>query len=162
MCTSEITLKKFLKLLLQIEFWGTFFTVLFNYVTRFCVLYIVASYLRLYPCRWMERKALTCVGCIGSLLISWLSVAVMAIWPADLSASYYFVADCNKILPLVTALFAFLFFKNLKLGTNKLINVIASVALERLAGQCRVLRNGFHGYTYGFECGGSLYSMYNY
>ena len=41
---------------------------------------------------------------------------------------YYFVADSNKILALITAFCAFMFFKNLNLGYNKFINKVAASA----------------------------------
>ena len=40
--------------------------------------------------------------------------------------SYFFVSDSNKILALTTGISAFLFFKNLKVGYNKIINTIAA------------------------------------
>lgn len=41
-------------------------------------------------------------------------------------AYYYFVSDSNKILALVTAVCAFMFFKNLRLRYSPIINEIAS------------------------------------
>lgn len=42
--------------------------------------------------------------------------------------SYFFIADSNKPLAVITAIFAFLFFKNLKIGYSKIINTIAASA----------------------------------
>ena len=39
---------------------------------------------------------------------------------------YYFVADSNKVLALITGVSTFLFFKNLKIGYSKAINTIAA------------------------------------
>ena len=41
---------------------------------------------------------------------------------------YFLVADSNKPLAVSTAVFAFLFFKNLKFGYSKIINTIAASA----------------------------------
>ena len=41
---------------------------------------------------------------------------------------YFFVVDSNKPLAIATALSAFLYFKNLKMGYSKLINTIAASA----------------------------------
>lgn len=42
--------------------------------------------------------------------------------------SYFFVHDSNKPLAVATAVCAFLFFKNLKMGYSKVINTIAASA----------------------------------
>ena len=39
---------------------------------------------------------------------------------------YFFVSDSNKVLALATGVSAFLFFKNIKIGYNKIINTIAA------------------------------------
>lgn len=39
---------------------------------------------------------------------------------------YFFVVDSNKPLAVVTAIFAFLFFKNLKIKYSKLVNTVAA------------------------------------
>ena len=40
--------------------------------------------------------------------------------------SYFLVADSNKPRAVLTAVFAFLFFKNLEIGYSKVINIIAA------------------------------------
>ena len=104
----------------------------FNYITWFSVIYLVAAYLRLYPKNWFENGKLCAVAAAGTLLLSWLSVVGIAyftsktetglVWP------YYWVADSNKLLALATAVSAFLFFKNLKIGCSKGINTVAASA----------------------------------
>lgn len=104
----------------------------FNYITWFSVIYLVAAYLRLYPKDWFENGKLCAVAAAGTLLLSWLSVVGIAyftsktetglVWP------YYWVADSNKLLALATAVSAFLFFKNLKIGCSKGINTVAASA----------------------------------
>ena len=42
--------------------------------------------------------------------------------------SYFFVSDSNKPLAVLTAVFAFLFFKNLEIGYSKVVNTIAASA----------------------------------
>ena len=103
--------------------------VTFNYVTWFCILYIVASYLRLYPKPWTENVKITGLLAAGSLLISWASVLVLA-WLCERygmepSRCCFFVADSNKILAVSTGVFVFLFFKNWKIGYSRWINAVA-------------------------------------
>ena len=104
--------------------------VVFNYITWFGVLYIIASYIRLYPKECFSNIKVT--GSIAgvSLLLSWASVIVLAMLSRmvgkGVGLCYFFVADSNKVLALVTGVGAFLFFKNLKIGYSKAINTIAA------------------------------------
>lgn len=104
--------------------------VVFNYVTWFSILYIVASYIRLYPKEWFGNQKL--VGSIAdvSLLFSWMSVLLLAFISRHIEKSiglaYFFVSDSNKILALATGVGTFLFFKNLKMGYSKVINKVAA------------------------------------
>ncbi len=106
--------------------------VLFNYTTWFSVIYIIASYIRLYPKRWFDNRKLTGALAAGTLLLSWLSVVLITaiyagrIHGADTWLAYFFVSDSNKILAVATAVCAFLFFKNLNMGYSKVINTIAA------------------------------------
>lgn len=104
--------------------------VVFNYITWFSILYVIASYIRLYPKEWFSDVKVT--GSIAgvSLLLSWASVAVLAalsrIIGKGVGICYFLVADSNKVLALATGISGFLFFKNLKIGYSKVINTIAA------------------------------------
>lgn len=104
--------------------------VVFNYVTWFSILYVIASYIRLYPKDWFSSTKITGFLAGASLLLSWMSVIVLAIVSRfigkEIGICYYFVADSNKVLALITGVSAFLFFKNLKIGYSKAINTIAA------------------------------------
>lgn len=102
----------------------------FNYITWFAVLYIVASYVRLYPKEWFGNQKL--VGSIAgiSMLLSWASVILLAFISRyigkPISLAYFFVSDSNKVLALTTGISAFLFFKTLKIGHSRMINTVAA------------------------------------
>lgn len=104
--------------------------VVFNYVTWFGILYIIASYIRLYPKEWFKNQKN--VGALAgvSLLLSWVSVILLTLVSKHLGKSigvaYFFVSDSNKILALTTGVSGFLFFKNLKMRYIKFINTIAA------------------------------------
>lgn len=106
-----------------------FVNVGFNYVFWFMNLYLISSYIRLYPVPlfgntrfwgWMSLLAIVC---------SYASVIIMA-WikeTFDFSLGYYFfLADSNKITSLAVALCFFLFSKNWKLKYHPIINKIAA------------------------------------
>ena len=101
----------------------------FEYVGWYVTVYLAGSYIRLYETRWMKNLRTTGLLCVGTLFLSWLSVTgiwlVFGVMGRELPY-YWFVADSNKILAIATAVFLFLFFRNLKLGTNKIINAFAA------------------------------------
>lgn len=98
--------------------------VITNYVEWFVVLYLTASYIRRYPCPVFEDKKLWRGITAVFLLLSWASVLAAA--RAGMDWPYRFVSDSNQILAFGTAVSAFLWFKNLKIGCNKWINIIAA------------------------------------
>lgn len=104
--------------------------VVFNYITWFCILYVFASYIRLYPKKWFEDTKVTGVLVLISLGLSWGSVIVLAFVSRfvgkDIGLAYFLVSDSNKILALTTGISTFLFFKSLKIGYSKGINTVAS------------------------------------
>ena len=104
-------------------------TVNFNYITWFTVLYLISSYLRLYPKKWFSNTKLWGSLSTLSILASWGSVVVFAYLGNKFSKTgiaYFEVADSNKILAVVTAICLFMFFKNLNIKQSKLINTIAA------------------------------------
>ena len=104
--------------------------IVFNYITWFSILYVIASYIRLYPKEWFDNIKVTGLMAGASLLLSWLSVVVLAILSRvlekEIGLCYFFVADSNKVLALLAGVSAFLFFKNIKIAHNKIINTIAA------------------------------------
>lgn len=103
-------------------------TVIFNYITWFGIIYIMASYIRLYPRKIYENTKLWGFLTVVSIMASWGSVIGFA-WIAKVfgrGRAYFWVADSNKVMAVVTAVCAFLFFKNLKIRSSRLINTVAS------------------------------------
>lgn len=63
-----------------------------------------------------------------SLVLSWLSVVagnIVDMW-IRLKIEYYFISDSNKPLALITAVCAFMYFKNLNIRYSKFINTVAA------------------------------------
>ena len=101
---------------------GTIHTVTFNYVTWFCVVYFIASYIRLYPKQIFSNNTLVFILLVLSIVVSVASIVI----GNRFNRYYIFVTDSNSFLPTVTGVFAFLFFKNLKIKKNRIINLIAA------------------------------------
>lgn len=129
---SKLHLRLILLCLLVYSMIGTIpkITLGVNYVSWFVVLYFIASYIHLYgfPIKISNRNWgwLTLL----SILISMASVVFMA-WLSTVFVNknipvFWFVADSNHIMALVTALCSFMFFKDLKIGYSKLINMIGA------------------------------------
>ncbi len=112
--------------------------VAFTYVGWFITLYFIAAYIRKYSDgeynniklsgNFFNNKKLWGTAAIISLLLSWGSV-IAGSWIYSATGKniiYSFVSDSNKLLALITSVTLFLYFKNLNLGYNKLINIAAA------------------------------------
>ena len=106
--------------------------VTFNYVTWFCVLYVVASYIRIYGIWRSEDKMFWGGASLVFALISVLSVFMMLFRYVrsgvrlDWNVLMFFVSDSNKLLAFLVSVSTFMFFKNIDIRQSKLINTIAS------------------------------------
>lgn len=101
------------------------FGVTMNYVSWFIVLYFIGSYIRLYDKKLFSNTRFWGLCTLIALLISIASVIGMT-WLTH--SSYYFVSDSNKVLAVMLALSAFMFFKSVKLKNNRFINTVAASA----------------------------------
>lgn len=100
----------------------------FNYVTWFCVLYIISSYVRLYPLVIFENTKLWLLLTIISVLIASMSIIGLCYIENVIGKfnPYFFVADSNKIFAVTTGFSSFMLFKNLKIKYNPLINAMGA------------------------------------
>ena len=65
--------------------------------------------------------------CVVSFAVAVASIVVGTFFSnADNVRYWYFVTDSNKFLALVLAVFAFIWFKNLKMGYSRVINTVAA------------------------------------
>lgn len=103
------------------------FSVTMNYVSWYSVLFIVASYLRMYPKKAFENTKLWAVLTAVSTLLAILSVIVCSWLRAKVGifGPYSFVVDSNSFLAFAVGLASFMLFKNLRIGYRKTINTIA-------------------------------------
>lgn len=101
-----------------------------GYVSWFMIIYIIGAYIRIYPEKIFENQKIVGFTLLLLIFASWMSVIVGAYAKMrfNIDVIYYFVADSNKILALLTGVTAFVFFKNLKIGYSKFINTVAASA----------------------------------
>lgn len=127
----HITEKQHLRLLALTSFlyifFGTLHRVTMNYVSWFIVLYFIASYISLHPKKIFGNIKFWGWFTLVSFALSAISV-VAATWlgtKLGRNLSYFFVTDSNTLLAVTNGVCSFLFFKNLNIPYNKLINSIA-------------------------------------
>ena len=99
------------------------FKISFNYITWFGIIFLIASYIRLYPTSLFERKSLWGWLTIAFVAISSLSVIVLDKY---LSAGYFFMSDSNKLFAVIVSVTSFLWFKNLNIKYSKIINAFGA------------------------------------
>lgn len=111
-------------------FLGTvpFFSVTMNYVSWFMVLYIIASYIRLYPKKIFNNTKVWAFVSVVLIAIASLSVIICAYVSKLIGKSlwYYFVQDSNTLLAVSISVSTFLFFRNLKMKHSPVINKISA------------------------------------
>lgn len=101
-----------------------------NYVTWFCILYLISSYLRLYGLEWRQRE----VHNWGKYTLLAMVTSIASVWGIAFMSSlidkplpvYYFVSDSNRILAVITSICLFMYFKDLDIKYNRWINTIAA------------------------------------
>lgn len=102
----------------------------FNYVTWFIVLYLIASYIRIYDG----------FGRFSHRTWSWITLASATLACASIVgmyflykkgyysgySPYFFVADSNKLLALALSLSSFMWFKTLRIPYSAIINAVGA------------------------------------
>ena len=109
---------------------GTFsiFSVTMNYVSWFTVVYLIAAYIRLYPKKAWESRALW--GCLTAVFVGLALASVVLCMRDGISTGtfrpYEYVSDSNTFFAVAVAVCSFMFFRTLDIGRNKVINTIAA------------------------------------
>ena len=112
-------------------FWSLIpgFDIQMNYVSWFCVLYFISSFIRLYDYRFKGNSkfwALLSLLCIGLSCISVIGFIALKQYTGYWVFPYMLVNDSNTALAVLTAFCSFNFFVSLKARHNRFINMIAS------------------------------------
>lgn len=98
------------------------YPVTFNYVTWFGVIYIISSYIRLYPIPIFNNIKLWMYTTFVSVVLAICSTVVLSYF----GKPYFFVADSNKIMAVAVAVSSFLWFKNMNIKYHKIINMVGA------------------------------------
>ncbi len=107
---------------------GTVHRITLNYVSWFMVLFLIGSYIRMYPKKCFSDRRLTGMILFVSILLMTISVVVCS-WTKQAFGKlhpYYFVTDSNSLLPVIIGVSAFLFFNSINIRQSRLINSVAA------------------------------------
>ena len=99
------------------------FEVSLNYVGWFGILYIVASYIRLYPYKIYSNKLLWFTLTITFIILAVFSILVLNHY-FGFRRAYYFVSDSNKFFAFAVAFCSFMWFKNICITNSRFINAV--------------------------------------
>lgn len=100
------------------------FEVNLNYFSWFGVLYIIASYIRIYPHALLSNARLWGMSSIVSILMAIVSVYLLYRFKGEYH--YWFVSESNKFLAVAVAVSTFLWIKKINIPYNKWINTIGA------------------------------------
>jgi len=103
------------------------FSITFNYVSWFGVIFFIASYIRLYPHPVFERRSLWGWMTLLSIALAMASIIGLRLFFGERAKlGYNFVSDSNKFFAVAIAVCSFLWFKNMNLKYSKVINAIGA------------------------------------
>lgn len=100
------------------------FPVSYNYVSWFIALYLISSYIRFYGLPYNDSAKKWGLITLTIYLVSILSIVSPLI--VNRQCTYFFVSDSNHIFALLLSVSSFMFFKNIQIRHNRVINTIAS------------------------------------
>ena len=102
----------------------------YNYVGWFCVLHIIASYIRFYlhvyddgASNWCDALLIITGG--GGAVIAVIGQCIMIEQGWHVGWQYKWVVDCNAIVGVISSVMMFIGFKGLRIKYSPLINSIA-------------------------------------
>lgn len=122
--TKQLHISLIALLLFIYTFLGMIGYVTYNYVSWFCTLYFISSYIRMYGLPYNDSTKFwgwtTCLVFLMSVCSIFLPVVI------GKATTYFFVADSNHILALLLAVSSFMWFKNMNIRQSKIINLIGA------------------------------------
>lgn len=102
----------------------------FNYITWFSILYMIASYIRIYGLRikisykgWLRLTVLSAILAMSCVLVI---LYFNERYSLNLQSPYKFVGESNEIFAVIISICSFMFFKELPIKQSKIINTISA------------------------------------
>lgn len=136
MCINQMTKKQhsvlLIILLIIFTLIPTFLvTHVYEYFGWYITVYLIGSWIRLYPQEWMKNQKKVVVILVINYLLVVASILAMFYFGLQKHQIiqwdiYYFVSDSNKVFAVTMSVLLFCFFKNINIGYSKAINKIAA------------------------------------
>lgn len=98
-------------------------TVTYNYVVWFSVIYLIASYIRLYGLYRDDDVRFWTAATVIAIIVATASVIGCA---ASGGRPWYFVSDSNHLMAVVVAVCSFMMFKNLPMSRVRWVNAVGA------------------------------------
>lgn len=103
------------------------FSLTFNYVTWFGIIFFIASYIRLYPQPIFDKKKLWGWMTLLCVILAMASILAQRLLLGErMGLGYFFVTDSNKFFAVAVAVCSFLWFKNMNIKYSKVINAFGA------------------------------------
>ena len=136
-----------------------------NPLCWYSVIYLIASFIRKYPDRIFRSSSAKVWGmitlvCLVTDMLSVFGFITLSHEMGRFISPYKFMVDSNAPLALATAFSSFMFFKNLKIKHNALINAVGSTTFGILLihSNCEAIRRWL--WTDVFDCVGHYDTPY--
>ena len=97
-----------------------------NYVTCFCILYFISSYICIYGINYKDVKIIWGWLSLFSIAMSVASVLVLSTKVNTPGREFILVSGSNHIMVVITSSCLFMYFKDLAIRNGALIKKVAS------------------------------------
>lgn len=109
---------------------GTLHRLVFNYISWFIILYLIASYIRLYPKKIFSSIRIWSIVLFVGIIMSISSILVSS-WMGDRIGNakhypYFFISEPNYLFSFLVGISLFMIFNSIEIRPNKLINTVAA------------------------------------
>lgn len=128
---SNLTKKQFFILLVILFIYYTLIPTFypnntFNEIGWYINVYLIGAFIRLYldDIKYSKKILITVTSVL--LLLIFMSIVIIDFKLNTLVSPFHFVSNANKLLALAFSISLFLFFKNINIENNKIINAVSS------------------------------------
>ena len=107
---------------------STFFFASTEKLGWYITVYLIGSYIRLYPKKVFSSRVLWPFASLGFVLLAWVSILVVNfVGPyVGFDSYYHMVVGSDKLFAIAIAICLFFSFMNMRMGYHKIVNTISA------------------------------------
>ena len=107
---------------------STFFFASTENLGWYITVYLIGSYIRLYPKKVFSSRLLWPLASLGLVLVAWVSIIVVDfVGPyVGFDSYYHMVVGSDKLFAIAIAICLFFSFMNMRMGYHKIVNTISA------------------------------------